>query len=276
MTTASDWTGRVGTAWAEEWRRTERAFAALAPHLDAAISAAAAPGPLVALDVGCGVGGTAAALAAARPDAHVIGADLSPDLIAVARARHAASTNLRFHQGDALAVAADHAPLDLIVSRHGVMFFADPVAAFVRLGAATRPGGHLVFTCFAPVADNPWATLITPVPERSTSYVPGPFAFAEPAAGAALLAATGWVDAIPTLVRFTYRVGAGDDPVEDAAAFLTRIGPAASCLRNAAAGDRPALAARLRARLAAQRNGRVVDFPAAAWLWTARATGERP
>lgn len=84
------------------------------------------------------------------------------------------------------------------------------------------------------------------------------------------------MDATPTLVRFAYRVGAGDDPIADAADFLTRIGPAASRLRDAAAADRAALAARLRAALAAQRNGRVVDFPAAAWVWTARATGERP
>ncbi|NYD92239.1 class I SAM-dependent methyltransferase [Sphingomonas melonis] len=275
MTTTSDWTGRVGTVWAEEWRRTDRAFAALAPHLDAAIRAAAAPGPITALDIGCGAGGTAAALAAARPDARVIGADLSPDLIAVARTRHAALANLAFHHGDALAVAADHAPLDLLVSRHGVMFFTDPVAAFVRLRAATRPGGHIVFTCFAPVDDNRWATLITPATPRA-SYAPGPFAFADPDATAASLTAAGWGNATPTLVRFAYRVGAGDDPVADAADFLTRIGPAASRLRDAAAADRPALAARLRAALAAQRNGRVVDFPAAAWVWTARATGERP
>ena len=85
---------------------------------------------------------------------------------------------------------------------------------------------------------------------------------------------TGWADATAVLTRFSYRVGAGEEAVEDAVAFLTRIGPAASRLRDVAPEDRPALLARLRAALTAQRNGPVVDFPAAAWLWTARATGE--
>lgn len=273
MTTHIDWTGRVGTVWAEEWRRTERAFADLAPRLDAAILAAAPAGAINALDIGCGAGATAAAFAAARPDAQVTGADLSPDLVAVAEAHHARA-NLSFRTADALVAAAGLAPLDLIVSRHGVMFFADPIAAFTRLAAATRPGGRLVFSCFAAVADNPWATLITPAPQRSASYVPGPFAFADPEAGAAVLAAADWADATAVLTRFSYRVGAGEEAVEDAVAFLTRIGPAASRLRDAAPEDRPALLARLRAALTAQRNGPVVDFPAAAWLWTARATGE--
>lgn len=275
MTTALDWRSRVGTVWAEEWRNTDRAFAGLAPHLDAAIRAAAPAGPFAALDIGSGAGTTAATLAAARPDARVTGADLSADLVAVAQARHR-HANLAFRTGDALAVATALAPLDLLVSRHGVMFFADPVAAFARLHAATRPGGRLVFTCFGAVADNPWATLITPAPEPAAGYAPGPFAFADPEAAATLLAATGWADATPTLVRFAYRVGQGDDPVEDAVALLTRIGPAASRLRDAAPDDRPAVLTRLRAALLAQRNGPVVDFPAAAWLWTARATGERP
>jgi SAM-dependent methyltransferase len=273
VTTSLDWSARVGTVWAEEWRNTDRAFAGLAPHLDAAIRAAAPAGPFAALDIGCGAGATAGALAAARPDAHVTGADLSADLLAVAQAHHRCA-NLAFRTGDALEAAEDLAPLDLLVSRHGVMFFADPVAAFTRLRAATRPGGRLVFSCFAAVADNPWATLITPVPQRSSSYTPGPFAFADPETAAAFLATAGWLDATPALIRFAYRVGAGDDPVADAVAFLTRIGPAASCLRDAAPEDRPALLDRLRVALAAQRNGRVVDFPAAAWLWIARATGE--
>lgn len=273
MTTALDWSARVGIVWAEEWRNTDRAFAGLAPHLDAAIRAAAPAGPFAALDIGCGAGATAAALAAARPDAHVTGADLSADLLAVAEARHR-HANLAFRIGDALDTAAALAPLDLLVSRHGVMFFADPVAAFARLRGATRSGGRIVFSCFAAVADNPWATLVTPAAEGASGYVPGPFAFADRDRCAAILTKAGWAEATPTLVGFAYRVGEGDDPVEDAVAFLTRIGPAASRLRDAAPEDRPALLARLRAALAAQRNGHVVDFPAAAWLWTARATGE--
>ena len=41
MTSATDWTGRVGRTWAAEWQRTDRSFAKLSPHLDAAIRTAA-------------------------------------------------------------------------------------------------------------------------------------------------------------------------------------------------------------------------------------------
>lgn len=270
MTGAADWSGRVGETWAHEWRRTDRAFADLAPHLDAAILAAAPRRPFAALDIGCGAGTTAIALATSRPDATVIGVDLSPELVATARARAGGVPNCRFIQGDAVATAAGLSP-DLLVSRHGVMFFPDPRAAFAGLRAAAAPGVSLVFTCFAAVEDNPWATLVTDAPARSTGYVPGPFALADPAVGHALLVAAGWQGA-PCRVDFRYRVGAGDDPVADAAAFLTRIGPAASALRDASREDRPALDARLRDRLERRRHGDAIDFPAAAWLWSATAT----
>lgn len=275
MTTASDWSARVGTVWAEEWRRTDRAFAGLAPHLDAAIRAAAPAGAFAALDIGCGAGATAAALAAAYPQATVTGVDLSNDLLAIAIDRHHDLPNLAFRHADALDTAAALAPLDLLVSRHGVMFFADPAVAFGRLNDATAAGGTLMFSCFAAVADNPWATLVTPAPAQPGGYAPGPFAFADQGAAGAILANAGWRDARAHLVRFSYRVGAGDDPVEDAFAFLARIGPAARVLRDAAPADRAVLATCLRETLAAQRIGGVIDFPAAAWIWTARATGER-
>lgn len=278
MTRAHDWTGRVGDVWADEWRRTERAFAGLAPHLDAAILAAAPAGPIRALDIGCGVGSTSLALAAARPDATVTGVDLSDALVGVARDRGAAQPHAVFRHGDALAAAASLAPLDLLASRHGVMFFDDPAAAFASLRAAVRPGAPFVFSCFADPADNCWATLIAapPAAPAAPAYAPGPFAFAHRATTAALLEHAGWHVEAAVRTAFAYRVGEGDDPVEDAASFLARIGPAATRLRDASAAERPALAARLRAALAAQRNGRTIDFAASAWIWTVRAAeGER-
>ncbi|RZL52583.1 MAG: class I SAM-dependent methyltransferase, partial [Sphingomonas sp.] len=253
----------------EQWRRTDRSFGALTDRLldTGAFDAA--------LDIGCGAGELVERLAKANPDAAILGVDISRELVAVARTRCAELANAHFEVADAAEWSPEE-PFrpDLLISRHGVMFFADPVAAFARLRGATRSGGRIVFSCFAAVADNPWATLVTPAAEGASGYVPGPFAFADRDRCAAILTKAGWADATPNLVRFAYRVGEGDDPVEDAVAFLTRIGPAASRLRDAAPEDRPALLARLRAALAAQRNGHVVDFPAAAWLWTARATGE--
>jgi len=277
MTTPADWSDRVGRSWAEEWRRTDRSFAGLAPSLDAAIRDAAPAGAFAAIDVGCGAGTTSFALAAARADAAIVGVDVSADLVAAALQRRGAAARPGFVVGDAVAFAAARAgAVDLILSRHGVMFFDDPAQAFATFHRAMRPGGRIVFSCFAAIADNPWATLVAPAPAASGRYAPGPFAFADEAATRALLDAAGWVDATATRVAFAYRAGAGADPVEDALAFLARIGPSAAWLRDAPPGEHADRVARLRTALAAQRKHDVIDFPAAAWIWTARATGERP
>lgn len=274
MTSAFDWTGRVGQTWATEWERTDRSFAGLTPHLDAAILAAAPAGPFCSLDVGCGAGSTSLALARARADAQVLGVDLSPELVMVADRRRAGQANLAFRLGDATDVARMLAPLDLLVSRHGVMFFGDPVVAFAGLRAASRPGAGLIFSCFRDRSDNVWASdLVEQVtgvhPPVPTGYAPGPFGFADPSVTAAILEHAGWAIGSHARVDFRYLAGAGDDPVADAAAFFRHIGPLASALRQA---DNPvALDARLKAVLERYRTGSTVAFAASAWIWRATA-----
>ena len=268
MTDATAWQTRVGDVWAAEWRRTDRSLADLSRRLDAAILAAAPPGPAAALDIGCGAGATSGALHAARPDLAITGVDLSAPLVAVAAARFPA---VAFRVADAAADPLPPAPA-LLVSRHGVMFFADPAAAFARLRAAAAPGARLVFSCFADRACNAFAhDLVTELtgaaPAASEGYAPGPFAFADRDRTAAILAAAGWRDAQAERVDFDYVAGEGDDPVADAAAFLSRIGPLASVV--AAAPDRDALVTRLSAALARYRAGNRVVLPASAWIWRA-------
>lgn len=275
MTGASDWSGKVGDVWAAEWQRTDRGFAAMTPHLDAAILAAA---PLQgnAVDIGCGAGGTSLALARARPDLTVTGVDLSPSLIDIARTRGADVPNLSFRVADIAVGNALDDTADLLVSRHGVMFFDDPIAGLSAVRRVARPGAALVFSCFDSVTRNrfaadPLATVTGQEPTPATRYAPGPFAFADPDFVAETLAAAGWVDPHHRSVAFAYRVGAGPDPVGDAVDFFTRIGPAAPLLRAAAPDERAAMIARLTELVTRRLDGGVVDFPAAAWLWSARA-----
>ena len=176
MTEARDWIGRVGGTWASEWQRTDRSFGDLARRLDAAILDLA-PETGRALDIGCGAGATSLALAAARPRLAITGVDLSPAQLTVARQRAAGHANLDFVEGDVLAVATKRAPIDQFVSRHGVMFFADPVAAFAALHAAAAPSAPLVFTCFRTMAENRWASeiaaAVTGAPPASRDGAPG-------------------------------------------------------------------------------------------------------
>jgi SAM-dependent methyltransferase len=192
-------------------------------------------------------------------------------MIAIARDRAHGLANLEFTSGDAIDHAATGGPFDLFFSRHGVMFFPDPVAALTRLHAAATPGAPLVFSCFAAAADNPWASLLTEPPPARRGYVPGPFGFADEGGTRAILDRSGWRDATAARVAYRYVAGQGADPVADAVSYLSRIGPAATALREAAPADRPVLEARLAARLTEHRDADTVTFPAAAWIWSAYA-----
>lgn len=270
MTASFDWTGRSGDAWADEWRRTDRALAGLSAYLDQAILAAT-PEAGSAIDIGCGAGGTSLALAIARPGLAITGIDISPALIAVARERAAGASNLTFRVADAAKLGSPGA--DLLISRHGVMFFDDPVAGFAALRAATRPGATMVFSCFRAHADNEWAVVADAAVGNGHStpaaYAPGPFAFADHDFTLEMLTRAGWRNAAAQPIDFAYVAGAGDDPVDDALSFLSRIGPAARAIAEAPLERAGAMRDSLRAALAAHVRDRTVSFSGAAWIWTA-------
>ncbi|HEX4693543.1 class I SAM-dependent methyltransferase [Sphingomonas sp.] len=276
MTSAFEWNGRVGDVWAEEWRRTDRSFTDLSRQLDAAILEAA-PESGAAIDIGCGAGGTSIALATARPRLAVVGVDLSPALVAIAAERAQGIDNLSFRVGDARDLP--HASADFLFSRHGVMFFDDPVAGFAALRAVARPGARLVFSCFRARADNQWALTAEAAVGNSgaptTTYAPGPFALADRDFTARVLREAGWRDPEARSADFAYVAGAGDDPVADAMSFFSRIGPAARALAAAPPDRRAAMRDKLAAALADHVTNGTVTFRGAAWIWSAIA-GERP
>jgi len=279
VTGGMDWRGRVGDVWAAEWRRTDRSLADLSRQLDAAI-ASVAPERGHALDIGCGAGATSLALRTARPGLRVTGVDLSAELVAVAQARagDAAGHGLYFRCGDALTMAATEGPFDLLCSRHGVMFFPDPVEALTTLRHAACEGARLVFSCFAERAANGFATLADAVigiaPPQDEGYAPGPFAFADMNQVGAWLMESGWQADNAARVPFDYVVGEGDDPVEDALSFLSQIGPAARALAQAAPDERRRMETALREALLRYRTGDRIALPASAWIWRAVAHGD--
>ncbi|THD36566.1 MAG: class I SAM-dependent methyltransferase [Sphingomonas sp.] len=273
MTSNLEWAGRVGDVWAREWQRTDRSFAGLTPHLIGA-ALALAPEKGKAIDLGCGAGETTIALASARPKLEVAGVDLSADLITIARWRGAGHANLTFRVGDTAALKPASA-VDLFLSRHGVMFFDDPVAALSAIRRAGTPDARLVFSCFRDPGLNPWSHLLddpgAPAPAASPVYAPGPFGFADRDLTAGILTRAGWVDAEAVPVDYTYIAGAGDNPVDDARLFFSHIGPAARALADVAPDQRAVLFDRLDTALAAHESEGQIKFPAAAWIWTARA-----
>ncbi|RIV78264.1 class I SAM-dependent methyltransferase [Pelagerythrobacter aerophilus] len=274
MTDRAEWEGRVGRTWAAEWQRTDRSFAALTERLlGAATDAAFAQ----ALDIGCGAGEVSLALARANPSAQVIGVDVSDELLAAARVRGADLPNLAFELGDAAGWTRAGVAPDLLVSRHGVMFFPEPVAAFAHFADVAAADARLAFTCFRDPSENAWASglaallppgLGAPPPPGE----PGPFAFADKAYVERILTEAGWRDVTFEAVDFPYVAGAGDDPVEDALSYFLVIGPAARAAAQMEEHERAAFAERLRGFLRDHlENGRVA-LQAGAWLVTARAS----
>ena len=275
MTATPDWSGASGDIWARRWRDTDRALAQVGAALDRAIGEAAPDGPFRALDVGCGPGTTTLALAAHRPDASILGCDLSEALVAIAAQRCAGLVNVRFMVEDAEVAAERHLPFELIFSRHGVMFFADPSRAFRTLRGAAKPGARLVFSCFRAWDSNPWASELAaaaagkPIPAPGRE--PSGFAFADPDYVRGLLAGAGWAEVEQRPVDFDYVAGDAPDAIGEAMSFLVELGPASRVIESLAHDERDAAVGRVRAAVAGhEREGRVV-FPAAAWLWTATA-----
>ncbi|MGQ0660737.1 class I SAM-dependent methyltransferase [Sphingosinicella sp.] len=271
MTDASEWRGRVGEAWAEEWRRTDRSLAPVQQALLDTLLPLLPPAPVV-LDIGCGAGATSLALADVRPDARVTGLDLSEALVAAARGR--ADRRATFEVGDASCWApADGRRFDALMSRHGVMFFDDPVAAFAHLHGLAAPGAPFVFSCFRALAENPWAAGLVPVmlrfaPELAAAPPPrqGPFAFADPDKVGAILVEAGFTP--PRIAPFDcdFVTGEGADPVAETLAYFSRIGPFAALLRDLDEPRRVEALAMVETVAATHRAGNRVAFPAAVWI----------
>lgn len=271
-----EWQGRVGQSWATEWQRTDRSFAELTAEIRARVLALEFS---QVLDIGCGAGELSLLLAGARTDAKVLGVDVSPQLIEVARQRGAGLPNLQFELADASQwQSGPGAEPDLLVSRHGVMFFDDPVAAFVNLERSARAGARMVFSCFRGLEFNPLfaeAGRLVPIDPRvpaADPLAPGPFAFAESSRVERILANAGWGEIAIEAFDFATVVGSGEDPVNDAVEYFSRIGPAAQALAQMGDVDRVAMLERIEGLAQAHLRDGVVALGASAWIVSASAS----
>ncbi|WP_353945647.1 methyltransferase domain-containing protein [Streptomyces sp. HUAS MG91] len=143
---AHAWNGPLGRHWAAQARR----FDALLGEADEALFAAAAIGPGDrVLDIGCGAGATTRAAARLAAPGHAVGVDISAPLVERARARTAEDgvPGASYELGDVQAHPFPPGGFDVAISRGGVMFFDDPVAAFANVARALRERGRLVFVC---------------------------------------------------------------------------------------------------------------------------------
>jgi hypothetical protein len=196
-------------------------------------------------------------------------------LIEAARERGENLLNARFEVADASVwqPAEEFAP-DLLVSRHGVMFFGDPDAAFAHLHDIAAPGAGLLFSCFRGAEVNEMiagvAKLLPPSGAPADPHAPGPLAFADPEHTLAILQGAGWRDVAFEALDFGTVVGAGEDPLADAIEFFSSIGPVAEAAGHMDDAARADLFTRLRIMLEPRIYKSSITLRAGAWIVTAR------
>ncbi|WP_028351907.1 class I SAM-dependent methyltransferase [Bradyrhizobium murdochi] len=269
------WNGPAGRGWVEARHVLEEMFRPFEDLLVQVVSEAAAS---CVLDVGCGTGATT--LAAARAlgtKGYCTGIDLSEPMIAVARARAALDGQpASFICADAQTHAFAPASFDMIISRLGVMFFADPVQAFANLRQAARPDARLRFIAWRGAAENPFMTtaeraakpLLPDLPARRPEG-PGQFAFADQRRIETILAASGWtaIDIRPIDIVCSFQK-------TELARYVGWLGPVGLFLQGADEGTRARVIETVSMAFEPYIRGPAVSFTAACWMVAAQAPAE--
>ena len=267
------WNGPVGERWA---RLQEKLDLNMNGVTDAVVPFAdAKPGERV-LDIGCGCGTTTLLLAMkVSPEGSVEGIDISKPMLALAQARaDAQNANVNFVQADASTY--DFQPVfDLVFSRFGVMFFANPVSAFANIRRALVPGGRLAFVCWRALSENVWASGpmmaakdLLPAQEPVDPHAPGPFAFAEKSRLQGILRGAGFHDIRIEPLDTVMNHG---QTVEEAGRLMLEVGPLSRATRDLDQGLRERIRLAVTASLERYKTPVGITPPAACWLVGARA-----
>lgn len=266
------WNRPAGCAWVDLQEPLDRMFK---PFEDLLVEAARAGPGVRVLDVGCGTGSTTLAVARVLGvKGRCTGIDISDPMLAAARSR-ALSEGIpaSFICADAQEHAFEPDSFDTIISRFGVMFFADPVRAFSNLRRAARDGAQLSFVAWRSAAENPFMTtaeraaapLLPNLPARRPD-APGQFAFADRGRVQRILEQSGWsgIDIRAIDVACTL-------PEKDLVRYLSRLGPVGLALHDVDDGTRMRVIETVRAAFDPHVHGDDVRFTAACWMVGARA-----
>jgi SAM-dependent methyltransferase len=270
---ADYWNSAAGHRWTDHQEHQDQLLRPVSDRL--IVAAAPKPGDRV-IDVGCGCGATTIDFAArVGPGGEVLGLDLSEPMLARARQRAPQHLPVRLELADATVYDFEPAGFDLVVSRFGVMFFADPARSFANLRTGLRPGGRLVFACWREAKQNPW--MVVPLREagkhapalpETSPEAPGPFAFANDARVRLILSDAGYADIVlePHDLDLDLAAGQGLDRAVKAA---MSIGPTSRMLDGQSEAVRAAATADIRKALATHAQGESVPLGGAIWLVSA-------
>jgi ubiquinone/menaquinone biosynthesis C-methylase UbiE len=270
------WNGPGGQHWTE---RQQTQDILLAPVSDILIDRARAKAGERIVDVGCGCGASTVAFAqGVGPSGYVFGIDVSAPMLAHARQIAPAGMPVDFVLADATVYPFDPASFDLMVSRFGVMFFAEPAISFANMRRALRPSGRLTFACWREPRDNPWLMLplqavyqhVPKLPQLGPDD-PGPFSFASEQRVRRILSEAGFsgIEMERCDLSLDVAVGRGLDAAVETA---LGIGPASRALEGQPPDLRAAAANSIREALTPFTRGQAVPLAASIWIVTASAS----
>jgi SAM-dependent methyltransferase len=270
------WNGPAGQRWAD---RQQAQDILLAPIAEILIDRAGPQSGERILDVGCGSGATSFAFARkVAPDGHVLGIDISDPMLTRARQSAPAGLPVDFALADATTYPFDPASFDLLASRFGVMFFADPTLSFANMRKALRRSGRLAFACWREPRENPWMMVPlqavyqhAPKLPQQAPEDPGPFAFASEDRVNRILSEAGFtrIGMEPCNLALDIAIGRGLDAAVQSA---LEIGPANRALDGQPTDIRAAATRSVREVLAPFARGDTVALPASIWIVTAHAS----
>ncbi len=235
------WNGDTGRNWVAHDALME---AMLQPIGEAVMDACRFEHDARALDIGCGCGHPTLSLATRiGSGGSVTGVDVSAPMLSVAHelaTTHAPErANINFLEVDAQVHPFEPESFEHVFSRFGVMFFADPVAAFRNIHSSLTASGTLAFCCWQSRTVNPVMTVpaqaaleLLPAPPEIPANAPGPFAFADPDYVHSILSQSGFSEIGITPLNHALVFGAGL-PLSDIVEHLVKIGPIAQMVREA-------------------------------------------
>jgi SAM-dependent methyltransferase len=267
------WNGPGG----QRWLARQEAQDALLTSVTDVLADRAAPRPgEIVLDIGCGCGATSLLLAQrVAPGGQVLGVDVSAPLLERARQRAPSGLPLSFVLADATVFQFEPGRANLLCSRFGVMFFADPIRSFANMRTGLRSGGRLAFACWREPRENPWLLLplqeayrhVPRLPEVGPEE-PGPFSFADPRRVRSVLQRAGFVAVELESIDLSFDL-AGGQGLGAAVDTALNIGPTSRALDGQPVALWTAAAESIRTALAAYQVGDAVRLPGALWLVTA-------
>lgn len=271
------WNAKAGSKWVEYQAQLDQQIGVLG---DAMLGAAGLGTGHRVLDIGCGCGATALQAAAMTgASGTVTGVDVSAPMLerARARARQAGLSQVSFMQADAQADSLGAVLYDRVISRFGVMFFTDPVAAFRNIRAVMAPGGRLAFVCWRGADENPWmsepvkaAARHVALPPAPPADAPGPMAFADPARVRRILDEAG-LSGIDIQKHDAPCVIGGGGDLDACVDFLFNVGPLSRALMSADFNEqnKAAIRASVCDVLKPYLTSAGVVMPCAVWIVTA-------